>query len=118
MSPWIKENTKKDIIYMVNLALSGSITDATKTTKIIKELNQTTPKDSAECNNLLGGGSDCTDIVTQKTTDADTINNPEAPVMASCKIRNQKYWSLYKEEKDLDKKCQDSRIIAIADYTT
>lgn len=50
---WIKENTKKDLIYMISLFDSGIMMDWQKKEKINREIRETSVKDNAECNALL-----------------------------------------------------------------
>jgi hypothetical protein len=82
-SPWIRENTKKDIVLLDSLASSGAVPSFLKS-KSDAELALTVPQNNAECTNLFTGSpvSTTAGVSSIVTADAcsvmgDLLNYPD-----------------------------------------
>lgn len=76
VSPWVRENIKKDLVYLGNLTNSGTISPTIKT-KATAEFIASIPKDINECNNTLFGK-----IVTSEKSGKPAVKSKRANLVA------------------------------------
>lgn len=119
-SPWIRENTKRDIVYLKSLADSGALTTAERTLAA-DELRATRPTIlwGNECQNLLSGpvadspsqqGSWDIDSTVRNIVCSNTITDDTL----ACGVQGKLFWNNL-VGKNIDV-CQNLNIIAVADF--
>jgi FecR protein len=122
---WVRENTKRDIVYLADRAKRQDISDQ-KQTRIQNELLSSNLGDASECTHLLSGtavneeggvwvGSVSSSICNEVIQETNPMNKY---FRTACALRKKVYWKTVSDGERLDEICQDEGVVAFVDYTS
>lgn len=113
-NPWIRENTKKDIVYLNELANSGNI-NSHERTRAQNELAVTLPSQwKQDCLNLITGPTADEDETIEGAVTSYVCNHPITADAVACGVQNKILWP-FLAWTNIDV-CQPINGVAIADF--